>query len=149
MAEIVEIVKLGRMVNEEKKPWRFTLEYDTGFRIYFDDGTAIEIMINKGSTWDGASVPRIFWSYTGPRGKNSWAALLHDILMETHILDFDTTSKAFRRLLSDSGRGWFKRNVMYVFVSNLWIKYKVWPKSEQHIAEYMKFVKYVNKIDRD
>lgn len=54
-----------------------------GFRFYIgspDSGDWVNVP--AGYLTDGASVPRIFWSYIPPQGKYGQAAVVHDIVCE-------------------------------------------------------------------
>ena len=45
-----------------------------------------EFLIPKGYTWDGASIPRVFWRLIGSKSDNRFLvpSLIHDVLCENH-----------------------------------------------------------------
>ena len=63
-----------------------------------------EFIIPKGYTWDGASIPRIFWRLIGSKSDNRFLipSLIHDVLCENHdYIDDDRyfSTIVFERLL--------------------------------------------------
>lgn len=45
-----------------------------------------EFLIPKGYTWDGATIPRVFWRLIGSKSDNRFLvpSLIHDVLCENH-----------------------------------------------------------------
>ena len=73
------------------------------------DYSGIAIEIPRRFQFDGASIPRIFWSCPGfaPLGKHLWAALLHDYLCERPQLVSRVIADAiFADLLIETSVGW-------------------------------------------
>ena len=73
--------------------------------------------IPKGYTYDGASIPRMFWRLIGSNTDNSFLipALIHDVLCENHKYvnnDREFSSKVFDALLQVSDINKFKRFLM-------------------------------------
>lgn len=65
---------------------------------------AYEFVIPKDYTWDGASIPRIFWKLIGSKTDNRFLipSLIHDVLCENHgYIDDDRyfSTLVFERLL--------------------------------------------------
>jgi len=66
---------------------------------------------------DFASVPRIFWSLIPPAtGRHAKAAVLHDWLYYTALVDKDTADKIFYRLMLEIGVPKVKALTMYLAV---------------------------------
>ena len=109
------------------------------------EGRYYKIVVPVGFIYDGASVPRLAWTFSGilPDGLNRAGALVHDFLYENKgvlpenslfvlqqeewaeeewvpIKDFHYTrkmaDKTFYRLLRDSGVSKFKRKIAYLAV---------------------------------
>ena len=53
-----------------------------GFVFYLDETRTKTVTVPKGYLTDGASVPRVFWSFIPPWGSYGQAAVLHDYLCE-------------------------------------------------------------------
>lgn len=91
-----------------------------------------EFSIPKGYTWDGASVPKLFWRIIGSNTDNSFliASLIHDVLCENHHYvnnDRYFADKVFERLLYVAGVPAPKRWLMFHSVDN-WQKFCHWDK---------------------
>lgn len=79
--------------------------------------------IPKGYTWDGASIPSIFWRFIGPNTSPDFLipSLIHDVLCENHNYienDRYLSTLILERLLYVSGVGCFKRWMMKHSVDN-------------------------------
>jgi hypothetical protein len=72
-------------------------------------------MIPAGFDWDGATIPRPFWSIIG----GPWhpqvmrASLIHDWLYWTRLCDRKTADKILRDCLREDGCTWAKASAMY------------------------------------
>lgn len=93
-----------------------------------------EFTIPKGYCWDGATIPRIFWRFIGPKTDNRFLvpSLIHDVLCENHqYVGFDRyfSTKVFERLLYVSKVPAFKRWMMFHSVDNFQ-KFCGWKKDE-------------------
>lgn len=73
---------LDESKNEGKDVWR-VLE---GFKYYLDDPTSDYAIVPHGFITDMASIPRLFWSWLPPTGQYGQAAVLHDYLCETALI---------------------------------------------------------------
>ena len=78
-------------------------------------GYTYRIFINSGFIFDGASIPRALWRlcghpFTCPRVA---AALAHDWLYASHVVDRETADKIYRELQKVLGIGFFSRNTEY------------------------------------
>lgn len=82
------------------------------FRFVWDN---MEYRIPPGFQWNGASIPRAFWTTTGspflPRYNR--ASLVHDWFYDNHKVSKKEADKAFRAFLKADGVGWYTRNKMY------------------------------------
>ena len=79
------------------------------------DGFKYAISIKAGFLFDGASIPRALWRvcghpFTSPRVA---AALAHDWLYASHVVDRETADKIYRELQKVLGIGCFSRNTEY------------------------------------
>lgn len=89
--------------------------------IYFTD--VCEFTIPKDYTWDGATIPRIFWRLIGSKTDSKFLipSLIHDYLCENHkAVDYNRylADKVFERLLYVSGVPAFNRWLMFHSVDN-------------------------------
>jgi hypothetical protein len=89
--------------------------------------------IPKGYTWDGASIPRIFWRLIGAKTDSAFLipSMIHDVLCENHNYVNDDryfADRVFEKLLKVSGVSSFNRWLMFHSVDN-WQKFCKW--SEQ------------------
>lgn len=82
-----------------------------------------EFLIPKGYTWDGASIPRMFWRLIGSKTDNRFLvpSLIHDVLCENHdYVDEDRyfSTIVFERLLYVSKVNAFSRWMIKHSVDN-------------------------------
>lgn len=85
--------------------------------------TTYEFLIPKGYTWDGATIPRMFWRLIGPKSDNRFLvpSLIHDVLCENHdYIDGQRylSTIIFERLLYVSRVNAFYRWIMKHSVDN-------------------------------
>jgi hypothetical protein len=101
-----------------------------------------EVTVKKGFRFDGASVPKIFWSLIGSpfTGKYILAALLHDALYASEHLSRWRADWIFLCYLKQLGVGWFKRNVMWGAVRGG--GGSLWPQKKEDIEDARKLVIY-------
>ena len=59
------------------------------------------IVVPAGYESDGASVPRVFWSFFPPSGQYTKAAILHDWLCDTRKIPSSTAHAIFAEALQD------------------------------------------------
>lgn len=72
------------------------------------------IIVHIGYVSDGASIPRIFWRVVGhPFGKYLPAAVVHDALYETEMLDRKEADQCFRDLIKALPVSTWRRALMY------------------------------------
>ena len=86
--------------------------------------------IKKDYTWDGASIPRMFWRLIGSKTEPEFLipSLIHDVLCENHsYVDNDRyfSTKVFEKLLKISKVNPFKRWLMFHSVDN-YQKFRRW-----------------------
>ena len=79
--------------------------------------------IQKGYTWDGATIPRPFWRLIGAKTDPKFLipSLIHDVLCENHgYVDNDRyfSTRVFERLLFVSGVNPISRHLMFHSVDN-------------------------------
>ena len=82
-----------------------------------------EFYISKGYTWDGATIPRVFWRLIGSKTDNRFLvpSLIHDVLCENHdYVDNDRyfSTIVFERLLYVSKVNAFNRWMIKHSVDN-------------------------------
>lgn len=83
-----------------------------------------------GFNYNGASIPRIFWSIIGSpyTGRYQVPALIHDLLYATEYFDRKTCDDIFLFLMKEYGVGYLKRYSMYWGVRAggglVWLKHK-------------------------
>ena len=73
----------------------------------------LKITVPVGFETDFASVPRIFWRIVPPWGKYSPAAVVHDFLYSSKIVDRKKADNIFLELMEHLGVSKWKRSVMY------------------------------------
>lgn len=115
-------VILPSMSQEEKeditrKP--FLNKKDLKVRLIdYDKLKTYDFTIAKGYTWDGATIPRVFWRLIGAKTDSRFLipSLIHDVLCENHSFvnnDRYFADKVFERLLFVSGVPAFNRWLMF------------------------------------
>lgn len=80
-------------------------------------------IIERGYTWNGANIPRVFWWIIGSMGESDFldASMVHDKMCENHgIVDNDRqlSSMIFREILIGAGVGKYKAQTMFLAVDN-------------------------------
>lgn len=114
------------------KEWRYLWE--------LPDGTRQCLVVPRGFTLDGASVPRLLWTLTGitPDGLHRAASVAHDYLYRhagklregvhrvyshgtgwvdaEHVWTREEADRLFARLLRECGVGKLRRRIMYLGV---------------------------------
>lgn len=85
--------------------------------------TTYEFLIPAGYTWDGATIPRVFWRLIGSKSDNRFLvpSLIHDVLCENHDYIDDNryfSTIVFERLLYVSNVNAFSRWMMKHSVDN-------------------------------
>ena len=112
---------LPSMTDEEKKDIKkkpFLNKKD--FEVYIYDhikGQRHSFRIAKGYTFDGATIPKVFWRLIGPNTDNSFLvpALVHDVLCENHKYVKENralSTNVFNALLEVAGVSKGKRFLM-------------------------------------
>jgi hypothetical protein len=77
-----------------------------------------KIIVPRNFYSDGASVPRMFWSFLSPFGSYFKAALIHDFLYSKdsekyYPFDRKTSDLIFKEAMFNLGIGWAKRETIY------------------------------------
>ena len=103
------------------------------------------ITVKAGFDFDGASIPRALWSVFGNplSGKFRIAALVHDVLYASQVLDKETCDKIFLTLMEIHGVGYLKRIAMYQAVSKF--GNVAWKNNQDELVKYNKFVEVYKK----
>ena len=96
-------------------------EYHVG-----SEDSAEIVAIPKGFITDGASIPKIFWSFIGGQsGKYFYAAILHDYLYHIKIYTRSRSDKIFYEAMGILGVPNWKRSIMHLAVRIAgWIPWK-------------------------
>ena len=105
-----------------KKPFVNLSELKVVLRDY-EQGLKYSFIIEKGYTWDGASIPRVFWRLIGSKTDNKFLipSMIHDVLCENHEhVDDDRyfSTMVFERLLYVSNVNSFNRWLIKHSVDN-------------------------------
>jgi len=76
------------------------------------------VAVKPGFKFDGASIPKLFWSLVGSpfTGKYQRPALLHDALYGAEIFPRKICDEIFLEYMKEEGVGWWKRNLMWIAV---------------------------------
>jgi len=71
--------------------------------------------IKKGFTWDGASIPAVFWSVIGSpfSGRYAVAAIAHDALYCSEWIARSDADWIFLEIMEACGCWWITRNIIY------------------------------------
>ena len=106
-----------------------------------------KITVKKGFDFDGASIPQALWGlYGNPlSGKFRIAALVHDALYASQVLEKSTCDSIFLELMKTHGVGYIKRYSMYNAVKVF--GFKAWKSSQDELGKYKEFIN-VEKISK-
>lgn len=76
------------------------------------------IEVKAGFVYDGASIPRLFWSLIGSpfTGTHTRAAFIHDALYAAESYDRKICDWIFLQILQKHGCSWIKRNTLWLAV---------------------------------
>lgn len=89
---------------------------DFEYHVGSEDSNEV-IKVPKGFITDGASIPKIFWSFIGGQwGKYGYAAVLHDFLYHTKIYTRKKSDQIFLEAMGVLGVPKWKRLLMYFAV---------------------------------
>lgn len=105
------------------------------------------LRIKAGFRFDGASIPRLFWSttYHPFHHRVIIAALVHDALYASEIFERSEADNVFRLILEKWGVPWWDRNKMWVavrtFGGSVWKSH-----TEESIKTARKFVSFVDEV---
>ena len=100
-----------------------------------------KITVKKGFDFDGASIPKAFWSIIGSpfTGNYTIPATIHDGLYASEILDRDICDNIFLDLMKQYNVGYVKRYTMYWAVRSA--GWNVWRKHDKdEIEKYKGFI---------
>lgn len=116
----------------EEKPFINLKKLEVVLKDYYNHSYNFSIPENY--TWDGASIPRMFWRLIGSKTDPRFLipSLIHDVLCENHKYvnnDRYFADRVFERLLYVSGVPAFNRWLMFHSVDNFQ-KFCGWNKAE-------------------
>jgi hypothetical protein len=82
---------------------------------YQDSEFNVNLIIEKGFIYDGASIPRIFWRLVGGKfmPKFQRGAAIHDELYNKNLFSRKKCDKIFRKILIEDGCSKALANTMY------------------------------------
>ena len=93
-----------------KRMWKV----ERGFRYYIgEEGSDNYVDVPAGFETDFASVPRIFWIILPPAGEYTPAAVVHDSLYNTHLMDRAKADRVFLEAMKVLKVPLWKRRIMY------------------------------------
>ena len=107
--------------------------------IYSTSG--VTIRVGKGFDFDGASVPKLLWSFGfAPMGGGyDKSACLHDALYAGEVFEREICDELFLEAMESEGVSYLKRTMMYLAVRLFgWIVWK--NHTEEEVNAYKKFV---------
>lgn len=118
---------------ELTEPFEFTLKTENSF---------VYATIREGYIWNGASIPKAFWSVIGGpfSGKYALGALIHDLLYDTHYTTRKEADEIFLQVMEMERVGKAKRWLMYQAVRRFGSK--PWKKSDSHLVIMRNFVEW-------
>ena len=98
------------------------------------------IRVKKSFDFDGASIPQSLWSvYGNPlTGKYRIAALVHDVLYASQVLEKSICDSIFLELMKTHGVGYVKRYSMYNAVKVF--GFKAWKNNQDELEKYKEFI---------
>lgn len=105
-----------------KKPFINKTELKVRLKNY-KTGLVHIFTIPRGYTWDGATIPRVFWPLIGSKTDSRFLipSMIHDVLCENHLYVGNNRyfcDRVFERLLYVSGVPAFNRWLMFHTVDN-------------------------------
>ncbi len=105
------------------------------------------IYIKKGFDFDGASIPRIFWSIIGNpiSGKFNIAALVHDALYASQFIDRKICDEIFLNLMKVYNVSYLKRYSMFNAVRLF--GFISWNKNKEDLSKYRQIIYMKNEAD--
>ena len=105
---------------------------------FFVSSLGYTITVKEGLIFDGASIPKVFWTIIGSpfTGLYTKSATVHDALYMSEMLPRSICDDIFLDLMKQAGVGYFKRYTMYWAVRGF--GWSVWSK---HKPEEVKFNK--------
>jgi len=93
---------------------------DVKIRTIDRDGCVLTAVMRAGDTWDGASIPRVFWRIVGhPLAPElRWASLWHDVACweATTLRQRKDADRLFLFLLEEAGVSLHRRTAMWMAV---------------------------------
>lgn len=118
--------------------------YEVTKPLVWEDSKLV-IQVNPGFDFDGASIPKAFWSAIGSpmTGGYQRAGCLHDALYASEYFPRDMCDQLFLDAMKSDGVGYAKRYAMYWAVRGAgWTVWKGHNRDE--VEDYKKFVTVVS-----
>ena len=114
--------------------------YEVTKPLVWEDSELV-VQVNPGFDFDGASIPKVFWSAIGSpmTGGYQRAGCLHDALYASEYFAREVCDKLFLEAMKSDGVSYIKRTAMYnavrMFGWTVWKEHK-----KEEVDEYKKFV---------
>ena len=106
----------------------------------------VKIIVHSGFDFDGASIPKAFWSIIGSpiTGPYTRAACVHDALYASELLPRGESDQWFNDLMKEDNTPFVKRQLMYSTVRGA--GWTVWKGHiPEDVQEYKKFITFIRK----
>lgn len=132
--------EFSQLVDGKEYPER-ELSENFGFTLSSERGF-VYATIKAGYHWNGASIPKAFWSLIGGpfSGKYALASLIHDLLYDVHYTLRREADDIFLQVMKMEGVGKLKRWLMYQAVRRF--GGKPWKKTDAHLVIMRNFVEW-------
>lgn len=120
--------------------------YEVTKPLVWEDSELV-IQVNPGFDFDGASIPKAFWSAIGSpmTGGYQRAGCLHDALYASEYFPRDMCDQLFLDAMKSDGVGYAKRYAMYWAVRGA--GWTVWNRhTKEEVEKYKEFI-HVEKIN--
>lgn len=98
--------------------WIFDWDSDTTFLIqkefYYTDDRGVTWEIGPGDVFDGASIPRLFWSVVGSpmQGDYMIASAFHDVYLDRNVRSSEQVHEVFCEIMKYTDVPALKRKIM-------------------------------------
>lgn len=94
--------------------WKVMEDFE--YHVGSEDSNEV-IKISKGFISDGASIPKIFWSFIGgPWGKYGYAAIVHDFILRENLYSTKRADEIFYEAMGVLKVPQWKRWIMFTTV---------------------------------
>lgn len=126
MSSFTDPLQIQQVDNDETRwkiigPFRY---WTKGWHIGDENNPEECIVVPVGFVTDFASVPKLFWNILPPTGRYGKAAIVHDFLYFTAIVNKDDADSIFLEAMKVLGVAWATRQAMYYAVH--WFGNSAW-----------------------